>query len=68
MSPHLSRHVDNDDPRHFAFIRDSKIPHGTFADPLEWCTRRAVRWSFIALLIVGVAVLAWLGDGGMPNW
>lgn len=45
MSPHLSRHVDNDDPRHWRFERSSGLPIGYF--PREsWWTRFANRLVF----------------------
>lgn len=45
MSPHLSRHVDNDDRRHYEFERSSHLPIGYF--PREsWWTRLAHRLCF----------------------
>jgi hypothetical protein len=57
VSPHLSRHVDNDDMRHFAFERNSRIPYGSFDSTPEWMTRKSMRWTAIALLVVALVAL-----------
>lgn len=54
MSPHLSRHVDNDDMRHYAFTRDSKIPYGSFHGTPAWMTSKRWRWGAIAVLALAV--------------
>lgn len=48
--------------------RVSGLPIGTFSDPLEWCTRKRVRWGAIAVLIAACVLLAWLGDGGIASY
>lgn len=58
MSEHLCRHVDNDDPRHYSFARQTHLPVDYFRrDPLAWMSRRSVRWAVIAMLLAAVAVL-----------
>ncbi len=41
MNDYLCRHIDNDDPRHYAFARTSNLPIDYFAE--SWWTRFA-RW------------------------
>lgn len=51
---HISSHIDNDDPRHYYFVRNSRLPVGTFPrgkrSPDKW-----VVWSCIALVVLLVA-------------
>lgn len=54
---------------HEAFApRLSHLPPDAFRDPLEWCTRKRVRWTAIALLVIVLIVLAWTGHGAPANW
>jgi hypothetical protein len=66
MSSHLSRHVDNDDMRHYRFARNSGIPHGYFED-----TARDVflRWRWLAIVALILALIgATLTASDMPNF
>lgn len=47
----ISSHTDNDDPRHFFFERDSKLPHGTF-DKHRWAPDRFVVGACIVLTLL----------------
>jgi hypothetical protein len=53
----VSCHVDNDDMRHWQFVRNSRIPWGAFDRPL-W-ERWGDRLALIVPLIGVVAALWW---------
>ena len=66
MSPHLSRHVDNDHHRHYAFVRDSRIPYGTFRETLGERIERAGHalvgptLTVIAIVVVVGLAIGWI--------
>ena len=44
---------------HYGFVRNSKLPHGTFDDPVDWfvvCT-----WITAIVGAVGLAAAIWFG-------
>lgn len=51
-SDYLSRHVDNDDLRHFTFARTSGLPIGYFDKPVG----EFLRW----LAVWAAAISAWI--------
>jgi hypothetical protein len=56
MRPIISTHFSNDDHRLYAYVRDSKIPHGTFGPRYPWGS--VVLWvacALIVLCLVGAA-------------
>lgn len=55
----IGMHAANDDARHFTFLRDSKIPHGTFGQrriDLEW---KIAGWIIVlaSIVIIGWALI-----------
>ncbi len=50
----LSRHFDNDDHSQYEFVRDTKLPHGTFDKGID---ENAVCWAIILVFgtICGIA-------------
>ena len=59
MSPYLSRHVDNDDMRQWAFERNSRLPRDTFQR-----RRDPDRIVFFACVVLAALVAGlWLGGG-----
>lgn len=61
MTDHLSRHVDNDDARHFSFARTSRLPIGYF-DSRRWYQT----WDWIAVVLAAAVIIAVL-CGWNPN-
>lgn len=59
MKPRISSQVDHD-WRHYEYVRDSKLPYGTFGD-----TRRTVgdvAIGIVCALAVLAFVLGWIGQ------
>ncbi len=57
MPPRPTPYLHEYDHRHFSFVRDTKLPRGTFKRPLE---QVAAEWSVIvvvALALAGAIVL-----------
>ena len=48
----MSRHFDNDDWQQYEFVRDSKLPYGTFDRPLR---ERIVEWAAVAIFALSLA-------------
>jgi len=53
----ISGHYSNDDPRHFFFVRDSRLPLGTF--PRRHYNPE--RWVFAACVVLVLALIALTG-------
>lgn len=49
---HLSRHVSNDDLRHFRFVRNTGLPVGTFPRG-----KRSPDWWVVAACLAGALLL-----------
>ena len=66
MSRYLSRHVDNDDMRHYSFTRNTGLPVDYFADPAEAVREWFVRWRWLGIAgLIAILFLLWLiGDAG----
>lgn len=59
MSDHLSRHVDNDDARHFTFARTSGLPIDYFGPPRRrWITAERVLMFLVCCVLIA-AILGW---------